>query len=150
MRSHQRARALDASVLHLLHRAGQHAEVMFTAEAGVDGLTPRQYAVLYAVANNEDISQTGLVDVTGIDRSTLADVVRRLVNKGHLARKRTRQDARMYAVRITAKGRQSLDAAAPIAIKTDQRLLAALRPNQREDFIACLSAIVDSLATDTA
>jgi DNA-binding MarR family transcriptional regulator len=41
-------------------------------------LTPRQLAVLVTVANNEGLSQTGLVDRTGIDRSTLADIVRRL------------------------------------------------------------------------
>ncbi len=39
----------------------------------LDDLTPRQLAVLMTVAGNEGPCQTGIVDATGIDRSTLAD-----------------------------------------------------------------------------
>ena len=41
----------------------------------------------------DDLSQTDIVRITGIDRSTLADIVRRLVQRGYLQRKRTRTDA---------------------------------------------------------
>ena len=71
-------------------------------------LTPRQLAVLVTVANNEGLSQTGLVDRTGIDRSTLADIVRRLQRKGLLQRRRTKEDARAYAVKLTDEGRRVL------------------------------------------
>ena len=59
-------------------------------------LTPRQLAVIITVAQNEGLSQTGILDATGIDRSTLADVVRRLTKKRLLQRRRTREDARAY------------------------------------------------------
>ena len=107
MKNNHRSGTLDVSALHLLHRAGQCAEVLFTNETGKADLTPRQYAILTSVAQNPDISQTGLVEQTGVDRSTLADIVRRLVKKGLLQRKRTRRDARMYAVRLTSKGNSS-------------------------------------------
>ncbi|MEQ1711924.1 MAG: MarR family transcriptional regulator, partial [Hyphomicrobium sp.] len=54
---------------------------------GAADLTPRQYAVLITVAQNEGLSQTNLVDKTGIDRSTLADIVRRMLKKGLLQRR---------------------------------------------------------------
>jgi DNA-binding MarR family transcriptional regulator len=133
---------LHASILHLLHRAGQQAETLFTFEAATSALTPRQYAVLLTVDQNEDISQTGLVATTGIDRSTLADVVRRLVNKGLLQRKRTRQDARMYAVRLTDRGRQALAAAQPAAERADEKILSMLKNGERMAFIQTLSNIV--------
>jgi DNA-binding MarR family transcriptional regulator len=63
------------SALHLLHRAGQCADELFALNVGKTELTPRQYAVLAAAAASEDLSQTALVDATGIDRSTLADIV---------------------------------------------------------------------------
>jgi hypothetical protein len=72
MKNNHRSGALDVSALHLLHRAGQCAEVLFTNETGKADLTPRQYAILASVAQNPDISQTGLVEQTGVDRSTLA------------------------------------------------------------------------------
>jgi DNA-binding MarR family transcriptional regulator len=49
---------------------------------------------------NEGLSQTGIVARTGIDRSTLADLVRRLQRKGLLQRRRTKDDARAYAVKM--------------------------------------------------
>jgi MarR family transcriptional regulator, temperature-dependent positive regulator of motility len=136
---------LENSVLHLLHRAGQQAEVVFTEEGNGNDLTPRQFAVLLTVEANEDISQTGLVDTTGIDRSTLADVVRRLVLKGLLARKRTKEDARMYAVRLTTKGQKLLDLYRPTAQRADQRILALLDTRERARFIELLDTIVKGM-----
>src|SRR5262245_47397948 len=88
-----------ASALHLLHRAGQCADEMFAVSVGEVGLTPRQFAVMAAIANTEEPSQTTLVEYTGIDRSTMADIVRRLTSRGLVQRRRTRRDARRYAVR---------------------------------------------------
>jgi DNA-binding MarR family transcriptional regulator len=136
---------LAVSALHLLHRAGQQAEDLFMRESANALLTPRQYAVLLAVSKNEDISQTGLVAATGIDRSTLADVARRLVEKGYLQRKRTKSDARMYAVRLTAKGRDALARTEPSAQRADDKILATLTSKQRNEFFNILGAIVSGL-----
>ena len=150
MKQHHRSGPLDASALHLLHRAGQCAEVLFTVEAAKAKLTPRQFAVLVAVGQSPDISQSGLVEQTGVDRSTLADVVRRLVKKGLLQRKRTRTDARMYAVRLTAKGQNILGSVRPLATKVDQRILSVLRTDQRASFIDALGEIVKAMSRSAA
>jgi DNA-binding MarR family transcriptional regulator len=137
---------LARSPIHLLHRAGQCAGDIFHAEMKVDGLTPRQLAVLVTVSNNEGLSQTGLVDRTGIDRSTLADIVRRMQRKGLLQRRRTKEDARAYAVKLTDEGRKVLRTAEPLARRVDDRILDALPGNkQRDQFITDLQAIVDTL-----
>ena len=146
MKQDHRSGPLDASALHLLHRAGQCAEVLFTNEAARNDMTPRQFAVLVCVADNPDISQTGLVEQTGVDRSTLADVVRRLVKKGLLQRKRTRRDARMYAVRLTSRGSSLLNSVKPLASKVDQRILSVLRADQRGGFIESLGEIVRAMS----
>jgi DNA-binding MarR family transcriptional regulator len=150
MRNGHRSGPLDSSALHLLHRAGQCAEVLFTNEAAKADLTPRQFAVLICVAQNPDVSQTGLVEQTGVDRSTLADVVRRLVKKGLLQRKRTREDARMYAVRLTSKGQNILGSVKPLASKVDQRILSVLRADQRGGFIDALGEIVRAMTRSAA
>jgi len=108
-------------------------------------LTPRQLAVLVTVAHNEGLSQTGLVDRTGIDRSTLADIVRRMQRKGLLQRRRTKEDARAYAVKLTDEGRRVLRTAEPLAKRVDERILEALPARQREQFIDELLAIADTL-----
>ena len=150
MKHDHRSGQLDLSALHLLHRAGQCAEVLFANETSKSDLTPRQYAVLACVAQNPDISQTGLVEQTGVDRSTLADIVRRLVKKGLLQRKRTRSDARMYAVRLSAKGQSTLGSIKPIAARVDQLILSVLRADQRSDFIEALGVIVRAMSRRAA
>jgi MarR family transcriptional regulator, temperature-dependent positive regulator of motility len=115
----------------------------------VDGLTPRQLAVLVTVANNEGLSQTGLVDRTGIDRSTLADIVRRMQRKGLLQRRRTKEDARAYAVKLTDEGRKVLRTAEPLASRVDRRVLDVLPAKRREAFIAGLASIVRTLERPT-
>jgi DNA-binding MarR family transcriptional regulator len=136
---------LSRSPIHLLHRAGQCAGDIFHAEMKDGDLTPRQLAVLVTVANNEGLSQTGLVDRTGIDRSTLADIVRRMQKKGLLQRRRTKEDARAYAVRLTDEGRRVLRTAEPLAKRVDERILEAIPAKQRDQFIEDLLAIADAL-----
>jgi MarR family transcriptional regulator, temperature-dependent positive regulator of motility len=148
MKAHAQPGRLDGSVLHLLHRAGQHAEGIFIEESPEDALTPRQYAILLAVDTTPDISQTALVGETGIDRSTLADVVARLVTKGLLLRKRTRADARTNALKLSPKGRDALEAVHPSALRADERILAALNPQQRAVLIEALQQIVQSLKAE--
>lgn len=97
------------------------------------------------VAQNEGLSQTGLVDRTGIDRSTLADIVRRMQKKGLLQRRRTKEDARAYAVKLTDEGRRVLRSAEPLAKRVDERILEALPSKQREQFLDELVAIVETL-----
>ena len=112
---------------------------------GEGDLTPRQYAVLVAVSQNEGLSQTQLVDKTGVDRSTLADIVRRMLKKGLLQRRRTKDDARAYAVKLTEEGWRILKAADPLAKRVDDKILAALPGQQRERFLQDLALIVEAL-----
>ncbi len=136
---------LDRSPIHLLHRAGQCAGDIFQGEMAEGDLTPRQYAVLLAVSQNEGVSQTQLVDKTGVDRSTLADIVRRMLKKGLLQRRRTKEDARAYSVKLTDEGWRVLKSADPKARRVDDRILAALPTQQRERFLEDLNSIVEAL-----
>jgi DNA-binding MarR family transcriptional regulator len=139
----KRSGELDRSPVHLLHRASQAVEEIFQGEAG-DDLTPRQLAVLATVAGNEGLSQTDIVNLTGIDRSTLADIVRRLVKKGLLQRRRTKQDARAYAVKLTDEGQRVLRAAGPVAKKVDQLIAKALGGG-KDAFLEGLQGMIEKL-----
>ena len=136
---------LDQSPAHLVHRVAQCATDIFDAQAKDGDLTPRQVAVLIAVAQNEGLSQTGIVERTGIDRSTLADLVRRLQRKGLLHRRRLENDTRTYAVKLTDAGRRVLRTIEPLAKGVDEQILAALPPKDRPLFITALQSIVATL-----
>ena len=136
------ASQLNRSAMHLLHRAGQCAADIFALEARASGLTPRQFAVLVVVAEEEGLTQTDLVERTGIDRSTLADIVGRLLSHGLIQRRRAKEDARAYAIKLTPQGIKALRDAQPGAAAADARLLANLSPAKRQEFLESLSLIV--------
>jgi len=121
-----RSDPIDRSIIHVLHRASQRASEIFALETRAFDLTARQYAVMTTVAQHEGLSQTDLVRLTGIDRSTLADVVQRLLKRGVIERKRTDKDGRTYAVSLSAEGRELLEAIKPCARRADRAVLSFL------------------------
>jgi DNA-binding MarR family transcriptional regulator len=54
------------SSIHLLHRASQRADGLFARNVGAANLTPRQFAVLQALVENNWLSQTDIIAATGI------------------------------------------------------------------------------------
>jgi DNA-binding MarR family transcriptional regulator len=143
-------RVLVRSPCHMLKRASQYAASIYMDQVGRTGLTQRQYAVLMAAEKNEGGSQTDLVRVTGIDRSTLADLVARLMAQGYLQAKRGRDDGRTNAVRLTAAGRRALRAAEPGAGEADKQLLAAVPPKHRKSFLEGLLSLASRLEAEEA
>lgn len=134
--------ALDRSPSHLLHRALQVALDLYADEFGPGGLTQRQFAVLSAVATQEGLTQTDLVRITGIDRSTLADMAARMIAKGLLERQRSTSDARANAVSLTDAGRAALEDAQPKMAAVDARLLKLLSGGKRDALTGLLRDLV--------
>ena len=134
--------ALEKSPSHLLHRALQLALDIYADEQGEGGVTQRQYAVLAAVEAYEGLTQTDLVRTTGIDRSTLADMVARMIVKGLLERQRSASDARANAVSLTQAGRAALAEAKPKMAAADARLLRLLSSAKREALTAGLRELI--------
>jgi len=132
---------LETSPGHLLRRAQQFVNDLYTEEQDGSELTQRQFAVLFAVDQQEGVSQTVLVKATGIDRSTLADMIVRMQKKDLLARKRTDEDQRANSVRITPTGRRALRAAMPAMIRSDARFLEPLPVRARTELIKMLTTI---------
>lgn len=130
--------ALDRSPIHLLHRASQCVDDLF-GRAVTSGLTPRQLALLATVANNPGCNQTILTARTGIDRSTMAEMMKRLLKKGLLSRRRSKTDTRAYVVTLTDNGARVLKSAEPLAKRVDEAVLRALGNRG--------PAFVDNLAT---
>lgn len=129
---------LDESPSHLLHRVLQIALDIYNAEAGEGALSQRQYAVLKALEGTEGLSQTDLVKITGIDRSTLADLVSRMLARELVIRERSATDARANLVQIAEAGRAALTDMEPRVLAADEKILSLLSPPKRESFVKLL------------
>lgn len=132
---------LERSPSHLLHRALQRALDVYAETAGPAAVTQRQYAVLAAVAAREGLTQADLVRSTGIDRSTLAELVSRMITKGLVGRERSSEDGRANTVSLTDKGRVALDEAGPRALAADEAIIKLVPSSKRGGFIAGLRAL---------
>ncbi len=122
-------------------------------EAGKSGLTHRQFTVLSAADVHEGKSQTELVRITGIDRSTLADLVARLMAQGYVQRRRTKEDARTNSIKLTPMGKKALKSAQSGADDVDKKLLQLFSVSERKslvDNLALIAAEMDKLDEEEA
>jgi DNA-binding MarR family transcriptional regulator len=126
---------------HLMRRCNQLYGDLYAREAGARDLTKQQFTVLCALEHNDGVSQTALVETTGIDRSTLAEMVRRMLDRGLLSRERTEEDQRANAVAITPSGKKALRAARIAADRAERALLEPLPPAERQRFVKSLAVI---------
>jgi len=132
------AYSLSESPGHLLHRAQQFAADRFAGTMAGTRLTQRQFAVLSATSAQEGLSQTELVNMTGIDRSTLAELVARMERNGLLVREKLANDARANAIRLSDKGRALVRTATSRAMEADSAILDALPKSKRASFLKTL------------
>jgi DNA-binding MarR family transcriptional regulator len=139
---------LSGKPTYLMRRIQQRANDRFLRELGGSGLTKQQFTVLAAVEENEGVTQTELVELTGIDRSTLAEMVRRMVERGLLVRARTDHDARANAVRLGPAGRKALRGARAASERVEKGVLAGLPVTERSRFSRDLAMIVTHLERD--
>ncbi len=141
---------LSQSPSHLLRRCTQYANDLFSREPGASEITKQQFTVLSAVEQNEGVSQTELVTLTGIDRSTLAEMIRRMIEKGLLDRERTENDARANAVRLAASGRKVLRQARSAGDRVERALVASLNSSDRAKLTRLLGTIVAAAEAEGA
>lgn len=140
----ERAFALDGSLSHLLHRAQQMAANRSAQALRDAGITLRQFSVLAAASGEVGPSQSRLVELTGIDRSTLADMLARMEQSGLIERQQSEEDARAKSVALTKQGQAALDVAAPAVREADEALIALLAKNRRNAFLDLLSTLITS------
>jgi DNA-binding MarR family transcriptional regulator len=139
---------LAHSASHLLHRAEQLAGDRFAQLVG-ESLTLRQFAVLAAISEQPGLSQSDLVRATGIDRSTLADLMNRLVKRGMVDRKESPSDGRAYSVSLTPLGASTLKNATQHARAADAAILDLLPRAKRRSFLGTLTKL-SKLAEEAA
>lgn len=134
---------LAESPAHLMRRCHQFYGDLYARESGAQDLTKQQYLVLLALENQEakGVSQTALVESTGIDRSTLAEMMRRMLERGLVARERVKDDQRANAVTITPAGRKALRGARLAAGRAERAMLDVLPAAERPRFVKSLSMI---------
>jgi DNA-binding MarR family transcriptional regulator len=101
-------------------------------------------ALLTHVRDLEPVSPSELARVAGTPPTTLRDNIQRLVDRRLVRRVPNPDDGRSYLVRITPRGRATLEAADP-ALLTAYLALEEHLPRAREEYEQLLAELNDAL-----
>jgi DNA-binding MarR family transcriptional regulator len=130
----------------LLRRCHQISVSIFRDSCAELDLTPAQFGVLYAVEQNSGVEQIGVAKMLGLDRSTTANVVDRLISRDLARREGHVRDRRRCSLTLTRKGRELLARARAIAADAQARLLQPLSLADRSRLLSLLHQLMDAHA----
>ncbi|MGH8240852.1 MAG: MarR family winged helix-turn-helix transcriptional regulator, partial [Steroidobacteraceae bacterium] len=121
---------------YLIRRCQQIAVAIFLEECSAYGTTPVQYAILETLSEHGRLDQISLTSAVALDRSTVAELVSRLAEKGWIARSRSTRDRRAKELEITPAGARLLARLEPLVERAQRRILAPLTAAERQQFLA--------------
>jgi len=112
------------------------------ALAGKD-LTPLEFAVLRYVDEEPGIDQSELCERLGVDRNSTSLLVNRLESNGVVTRRVNGNDRRARLLDLTREGKRLHDRARPKTTAGHQRMLAVLKPAERELLLDLLVRVIE-------
>lgn len=115
----------------LIRRAQQRHVAIWQREVSTE-VTSVQYAVLLVLEQRPGVSQRELGDELDLDRSTIAELVARMVRNGVVERVGDPQDKRRNTLYLTAPGRVQLGELKPRVDNVEQVLTQQLSAEERE------------------
>ena len=128
----------------LIRRLHQIHVAIFLEECAGFGITPVQFSLMSVLVDHAPVDQASLAAEIGVDRTTVAGVLRRLESRGLVSRSGHRGDRRLKMCRLTAKGTQLVRRMEAAVRRAHDRTVAALDPTLRRHFIELLESIVDA------
>jgi DNA-binding MarR family transcriptional regulator len=133
----------------MIRRAHQIAVAIFLEEARESRITPTQYGVLVILGRRPEIDQNTLAGLLGLDRSTTGLVVRKLAERGLIARAMGAGDLRRRELSLTQAGVALAGQISRDARRAQQRLLSPLPTRERARFLRLLARLTESFNRTT-
>lgn len=127
----------------LIRRLHQKSEALFVEECRDQQLTPTQYGLLHVVRQCGPVDQITMARLIAVDRSTVALVVRLLVERGLISKSVDTADKRRRTLVITPEGLDLFQAAASSAARVMNALLASLPDDDRKWLMSTLDKLIN-------
>ena len=128
---------------YLVRRLNQIHYALFSEACKLHNITPVQFGVLTALSIKPLLDQTEIGSELGLDRTTTAQVLKRLEEKKLIARRPHPSDRRSRQSMITEEGIRAMGLLHQGMVEAQRRLLAPLTAKQQETFIHLLTELVD-------
>ena len=117
---------------------------IFFEECARFEVTPVQYSVLSALQEHGSLDQVSLAREIGIDRTNVADVLRRLEFRGLVVRRTSKRDRRVKQASLSKKGAALVKSMERVARRAHERTIAPLPPGLKAAFVTALHVLVDA------
>lgn len=114
------------------------------------GLTRAQWQALVKLNRNPDLSQAQLADMLDLEPITVSRLLDRMEEAGLIARRPHPTDRRIRLVSVTETAQPILDRFRVLVDELHEEILGHLKPAERAEMIARLTAIRAILAEPTA
>lgn len=105
-------------------------------------ITSAQYSILVMLHRLGEASQRDLCHSVDLDRSTIADLVRRMELAGLITRRRALEDARRNVVTLTERGRSECVRLTPKVREVQQELIGHLDEEEATALFSSLQRIL--------
>ncbi|MFD4628669.1 MarR family winged helix-turn-helix transcriptional regulator [Streptomyces sp. NPDC058284] len=128
---------------HLARRLQQAHHLLWNAMVSEE-ITSPQYAVLNALVAEPGLDQRTVGQRVGLDRSTIAEVVARLIRRGLLDKVRDPRDGRRFLLRLTDDGLRTHRRLTVRTARMNQVLLAPLSAEERSVFLELIQRVADA------
>jgi DNA-binding MarR family transcriptional regulator len=131
------------SAAFLLAQVGAHAAAKFAERLAVLDLAPAHAGTLRIIHGSSGISQQALSSMLGLPPSRLVLLVDELEERGLVERRDRSEDRRAYALHLTRKGSEIVEAISKVAREHDMAICSALTSSERETLGGLLRRIAD-------
>ena len=115
---------------------------LFLEECRDYEITPIQFAILTVLYSGNGLDQITLSNSVGIDRTSGADVIRRLYRRGLVERVPSREDRRAKLVHITDEGKALVRRMQPHMERAQERFINPLTAAEQTLFIDLVEKVV--------
>jgi DNA-binding MarR family transcriptional regulator len=128
----------------LIRRLHQIGAVLFYDDCQSESLTPLQIGMLTALSMNPWLDQKAIGRELALDRTTTAEVLKRLAEKGLVETRVNPDDRRSRLSVITQKGLTLIHELQDSIHRSQERLLEPLAAEDRVVFMRMLTQLVDA------
>jgi DNA-binding MarR family transcriptional regulator len=143
-------RHVRGAIINELGSASRYAHELAALELRAAGVVPSEYGFLSFVGTLQPVTRTKLTEASGLRRTTVRDVVKRLIDRGHVMEVPNPKDGRSTLLVLTPDGREIYDRGQPAIRRVLEAIDDALggKLDEHEETVWRVRNVVQELIGD--
>ena len=143
-------RLVRGAIINELGTASRYAHELAAAELRAAGVVPSEYGFLSFIGVLQPVTRTQLTHAVGLRRTTVRDIVKRLLERGHVREAPNPKDGRSTLLELTPEGRRIFAAGQPAIKRVLDALDEALggKLDEHEESLWRVRTVLQELAGD--